>query len=322
MADQGATKITASWRVPAGEGQIRADIFAGRCLPHLSRRQIERAIAERFFRVNGKTVKKGDRLEADDRLDFCGAESLLASGPVANDQLHVPIVYEDAELLVVNKPAGLAVHGFSAQTRNTLANFLAAQRPSLLQVGKSRWEPGIVHRLDRETSGLVVVAKTAAAFEHLRRQFRERKIGKTYLALVWGESPTDGMIDFPLAHDSRDRRRMRALTGKTYKKRPKSWPAVTRYRRLGMVNGLSLLEVEMATGVTHQIRVHLATIGHAIVGDRLYGDPDAETFALQRHFLHAWKLHFNHPTAGQKVSVEAQLSEDLQELLTKLAIRF
>ena len=222
MADQGTTGVTASWQVPEAEKPIRAGAFARRCLPHLSRREIEQAIRDRLFRVNGKTVKKGDQLSAGNRLDFVGPPSWLAVRPVPNERLRVPIVYEDPALLIVDKPAGLAVHGFSARTDNTLANFLAAQRAALLEVGKSRWEPGMVHRLDRETSGLVVIAKTPETFDHLRRQFRERKVEKIYLALVWGESRAEGVIDFPLAHDPRDKKRMRAMTERGARKRIKN----------------------------------------------------------------------------------------------------
>jgi 23S rRNA pseudouridine1911/1915/1917 synthase len=321
MTDQGTTGITTSWQVQETVKSIRADVFARRCLPHLSRREIEHAIDDRLFSVNGKTVKKGDRLSAGNRLDFRGADAWLAVRPMPNDKLDVSIVYEDAALLIVDKPAGLAVHGFSARTNDTLANFLAMHRPGLLDVGKSPWEPGIVHRLDRDTSGLVVIAKTPAAYNHLRRQFREKLVEKTYLALVWGENVAEGMIDVPLAHDPRDKKRMRTMMSALHKKSQKVWPATTHYRKLCTTGNLSLLQVEMATGVTHQIRVHLATIGHPIVGDRLYGDPRAEAFALQRHFLHAWKLRFSHPTDGEKISFEVSPPEELSELLTRLDMK-
>jgi 23S rRNA pseudouridine1911/1915/1917 synthase len=321
MGDQGTIGVTFSWQVPEAEKPIRAGTFARRCLPHLSRREIGQAIRDRLFRVHGKTVKKGDQLSAGNRLDFVGPPSWLAVRPVPNERLRVPIVYEDPALLIVDKPAGLAVHGFSARTDNTLANFLAAQRAALLEVGKSRWEPGMVHRLDRETSGLVVIAKTPETFDHLRRQFRERKVEKIYLALVWGESRAEGVIDFPLAHDPRDKKRMRAMTNAPREKGLRTWQATTRYRKICATGGLSLLEVEMATGVTHQIRVHLANIGHPIVGDRLYGDPQAETFALQRHFLHAWKLRFDHPTESRKISFEVSPPEELRAVLARLDMK-
>ncbi|MGH7874849.1 MAG: RluA family pseudouridine synthase [Candidatus Binatia bacterium] len=321
MTDQGTNGVTASWHVQEPEKSIRADAFARRCLPHLSRREIEQGIRDRLFSVHGKPIKKGDRLSAGNRLDFYGAEGWLAIRPTPNEQLDVSIIYEDAALLIVDKPAGLAVHGFSARSNDTLTNFLAMHRPALLGVGKSRWEPGIVHRLDRDTSGLVVIAKTPAAFDHLRRQFHDKKVEKTYLALVWGENVTEGLIDFPLAHDPRDKKRMRAMTKALREKGSKTWPATSYYRKLCATGNLSLLAVEMATGVTHQIRVHLATIGHPLVGDRLYGDRRAETFALQRHFLHAWKLRLSHPTEGRKISFEVSLPEELREVLARLDMK-
>jgi len=190
-------------------------------------------------------------------------------------------------------------------------------------VGRSRWEPGLVHRLDRETSGLLLVAKTQAAFEALRNQFRRRQITKKYLALVWGETEAVRSISYPLAHDPRDPRRMRALVQSvSLEKHPKRWRAVTRLRKLAEGKGLTLLEVEMETGVTHQIRVHLATIGHAIVADALYGAAGSATFGLRRHFLHAWSLEFVHPEHARAVRVEADLPGDLQGVLEQLQIRF
>ena len=145
-------------------------------------------------------------------MTFKGAEHWLLTAPVSQSQLRVPIVYEDDAVLVVDKPAGMATHGFSGRDQDTLANFLAAERPDLLMIGKSRWEPGLVHRLDRETSGLVLVAKTQAAFDDLRLQFRRRQVKKKYWALVWGIAEAEGAVAYPIAHDSRDKRRMRAIT--------------------------------------------------------------------------------------------------------------
>jgi len=243
--------------------------------------------------------------------------------PLADPALQVPIVYEDAAVMVLDKPAGVASHGFSARDTLTLANFLMAQRPELAAVGKSRWESGLVHRLDRETSGLVLVAKGRAAFESLRLQFSRREIKKIYWALVWGNAEAEGAIDYPLAHDSRDPRRMRALTAPAPRhKAVRCWRALTRFRKLCRRRGLSLLEVEMASGVTHQIRVHLAAIGHPIVADALYGAPGTETFGLDRHFLHARSLQFHHPETGGTVTVEAELPAQLKEVLKRLKITF
>ncbi len=166
-----------SWTVPTDLKEIRLDQFARRCLPHLSRRTLERAIGDKLFRVNGKIAKKGTKLSAGAVLSFTGPDLWLAAEPAAVG-FRVPILYEDSSLLIVDKPAGMATHGFSGRETTTLTNFLAAVRPEVRGVGKSRWEPGLVHRIDRETSGLVLVAKTQAVFEHLRNQFRRHQIEK------------------------------------------------------------------------------------------------------------------------------------------------
>jgi 23S rRNA pseudouridine1911/1915/1917 synthase len=287
-------------------------------LPHLSRREIENAIRAKFFSVGSRTSKKGDRLTTGDELVFHGPATWLATRPLPESGLRVDVVYQDASILVINKPAGVATHGFSGSASGTLANFLLAGWPALAHVGTSRWEPGLVHRIDQETSGLVLVAKTDAAFAALRSQFRRRRVKKIYWALVWGVADNQGEISLALAHDRRDRRRMRAAA----RRRPneRTWQATTRYRTLDRSQRLSLLEVDMETGVTHQIRVHLAAVGHPIVGDRLYGD-DREAFGLKRHFLHARRLVIDHPDSGEKLTMEAELPPELAGVLGRLKIK-
>jgi 23S rRNA pseudouridine1911/1915/1917 synthase len=321
MPDQ-ARANASSWTVPREFKELRLDAFARHCLPHLSRRALEQAIGANMFTINGKVAKKGTRLRAGDALAFRGPDLWLATRPAPAAELAVPIVYEDGSLLAVNKPAGMATHGFSGRENATLANFLAATRPGLYDVGKSRWEPGLVHRLDRDTSGLLLIAKTQAAFEALRDQFRRRQIGKKYLALVWGNTEAAGSIAYPLAHDPRDARRMRALVQAVpAAKKLKRWRAVTRFRKLAEREGVSLLEVEMETGVTHQIRVHLAAIGHPIVADALYGAASSAAFGLRRHFLHAWSLTFRHPERGVRMHLEAELPKELRTVLDQLQIK-
>jgi 23S rRNA pseudouridine1911/1915/1917 synthase len=320
MADQAAQRETRSWKVPAQLNDIRLDSFVRQCLPQLSRREIANAIHERRFFINGKIARKGNRLSGGDRLVFIGPQQWLAVRPPPNLQLDIPIVYEDSMILAVNKPAGVATHGFSGRDTETLANFVLAKRPSLINIGKSRWEPGLVHRLDRETSGLVIVAKTQAAFDRLRLELRRRRINKKYLALVWGRTAAERLIDLALAHDPRDPRLMQPAPVLSRAKRQRIWHAVTRFRKIGEARGLSLLEVEMTTGVTHQIRVHLAAIGHAIVGDSLYG-VNAETFGLERHFLHSSSIEFSHPADGRIVKLKADLPNELGTVLKRLGIQ-
>jgi len=322
MGDQVERVRIESWAVPSDAGEVRLDSFVRQCLPHLSRRELKTTIDDKLFWIDGRAGKKGEKLRAGQIVTYHGPEEWLHTQPPPAKQLDVPVIYEDASLLAVNKPAGMASHGFSGKDSQTLANFLVAHRPDLLTIGKSRWEPGMVHRLDRETSGLVLVAKTQQAFDELRRQFRRREIKKIYWALVWGETEPAGTISFPIAHDARDRRRMRVVVRDSAKSRDqRSWKAMTKYRALGTGKVMSLLEIDMATGVTHQIRVHLSAIGHPIVGDSLYGAADSKPSGLTRHFLHARLLQFHHPADGRQIRVESELPVDLQEVLKRLKIR-
>jgi 23S rRNA pseudouridine1911/1915/1917 synthase len=322
MGDQVERVRIESWAVPSDAGEVRLDAFLRKCLPQLSRGALASAIDNKFFRIGGRPTRKGDKLGAGQIVTYHGPEEWLFSQPSPANQLDVPIIYEDASLLVVNKPAGMATHGFSGKDSQTLANFLVAYHPNLLTIGKSRWEPGLVHRLDRETSGLVLVAKTQQAIDELRRQFRRREIKKIYWALVWGETEPAGTISFPITHDTPDRRRMRVVVRDSAKSRDqRSWKALTGYRALGTGKGMSLLEIDLATGVTHQIRAHLSAIGHPIVGDSLYGAADSKPSGLTRHFLHARRLQFRHPADGRQIRVESELPVDLQEVLKRLKIR-
>ena len=320
MADQANPLVTKSWIVTQEHDKLRLDVFVRRCLPHLSRREIGNAIRAKLFFVGGKASKKGDCLAGGEKLVFRGPASWLAANPLPESTLEVSVLYEDASILIVNKPAGMPVHGFSARASGTLANFLLARWPRLVNIGTSRWEPGLVHRLDRETSGLVLVAKTETAFANLKWQFRHRQVKKIYWALVCGIARVEGVISLPLSHDSRDRRRMRALTPPARAKE-RSWRAITRYRMLGRSRGLSLLEVDMETGVTHQIRAHLAAIGHPVVADALYGAGCSENYGLSRHFLHARSLVIRHPDSGKVLAIEAELPDELGKVLRRLGIK-
>lgn len=307
-----------SWTVEADPGGIRVDRFIRSCLPHLSLRQIHKAIDEGAFWLGSGPARKGEILFSGDVITLRDFPHLLAEGPLPAWDLEIPVLYEDDSLLVLDKPAGLATHGSSGRETGTVANFIAAFRPSCLSVGKSRWEPGLVHRLDEDTSGVLLVAKDQTAFENLRRQFRQRTVEKKYLALVRGRTKWEGVIDYSLARDPKDRRKMRAIV--RGKDGARKWMALTRYRLLDEAAGFSFLEIEIRTGVSHQIRVHLAAIGHPLVGDELYGEPLNNTFELRRHFLHAWRLSFRHPRSGRRLVVESPLPEELGRVLARLRI--
>jgi 23S rRNA pseudouridine1911/1915/1917 synthase len=319
VAVQGCSQ-NLTWEISAAEEGDRLETFVRRRLPHLSRRQSAKAIDENAFLVNGRRPTKGQRLKQADLVIFQGAQHWLFDSPVAAVNGRVIITYEDAELIVVDKPAGIPTHGFSGRDVDTLANFLVAQWPELSSVGRSRWEPGLLNRLDTETSGLVLVAKNQPAFNHLREQFRRRRVTKKYMALVWGEAASSGSISLALAHDPNEKSRMQVVNEfRSDRQRPRSWRALTCFRELAGSGEMSLLEISMKTGVTHQIRVHLAAIGHAIVGDSLYGSENYRTI-LERHFLHASRLEFAHPTSGQSTVVESPLPTELNSFLERMKI--
>jgi 23S rRNA pseudouridine1911/1915/1917 synthase len=308
------------WLVAPEQTGIRLDAFLRACLPHLSRRELDGALGDGSFSVNGRGGRKGDRLKVGDWVAFAGFAALLVDRPLPEFNLEIPVIYEDTAILVVDKPAGIATHGFSGRDTGTLANYIAARYPELLGVGTNRWEPGLVHRLDTETSGLVLVAKTQGAFEQLRRQFSERRVEKIYWALVWGECKPTGEIDLPLAHDPSDARRMRSVDRSSSSK-TKTWNAHTRYCRLAQSSEVALLEVVMESGVMHQIRAHLDAIGHPIVADALYGKDQSETWGLTRHFLHARGLGFRHPETRRIMKFEAELPKELSMALGQIGIK-
>jgi 23S rRNA pseudouridine1911/1915/1917 synthase len=306
----------------AGDAGSRLDAFLRAQLPFLSRRELQDALSEGCFTTNGRPARKGCRLAQGDVVRFSGPSATLSSAPIPNLQLRVPVIYEDASLLAFHKPAGMACHGFSGRDDETLANFLVAHWPELAKVGTNRWEPGLVHRIDRATSGLVLAAKTQLIFTAMRSQFRRRVVRKKYLALVSGFTAEAGTIASPLAHDPKDRRKMQVVTTGRIETERKLWPALTRYQKLGAQKGVSFLQLEMETGVTHQLRAHLASIGHCIVGDELYATDLQETFGLRRHFLHASELRFMHPVTRRVVHLEAPLPAELVGVLQRLNIQF
>lgn len=307
------------WEIGADEEGARLETFVRRHLPHLSRRQSTKAIDESAFSVNGRRAAKGQRLKRGDRVIFLGAKHWLCDLPVAAVKGRVTAIYEDAEIIVVDKPAGIPTHGFSGRDFDTLANFIIARWPELSSVGRSRWEPGLLNRLDTETSGLVLVAKNQPAFEKLREQFRRRRIIKKYIALVSGEIASSGTIRLALAHDPADSSRMQVVNDFGSNCRwLRSWHALTSFRKLASSGEASLVEITMETGVTHQIRVHLAAIGHAIVGDSLYGSENPTD--LGRHFLHASRLEFAHPASGKQTVVESPLPTELSSFLKRMKI--
>jgi 23S rRNA pseudouridine1911/1915/1917 synthase len=230
------------------------------------------------------------------------------------ERIPLSVVYEDADLVVVDKPAGMVVHPAPGHSSGTLVNALLAHVPNLeLDMGDEA-RPGIVHRLDKDTSGLLVVAKRRQAHEVLTRQMTARTMHKEYIALVDGHpKPSNGVIDAPLARDPRDRHRMAVVAG--------GRAARTHYQVERDLGRYSLVRVTLETGRTHQIRVHMAYIGHPLVGDPVYGKRtlhEAEKLGLERQFLHAHKLGFTLPSSGEWREFVSDLPGDLQEVLRRL----
>jgi 23S rRNA pseudouridine1911/1915/1917 synthase len=236
---------------------------------------------------------------------------------VAAEALPLPILYQDADVVVVDKPAGMVVHPAAGHASGTLVNALLHHVDDLSGIGGEK-RPGIVHRLDRGTSGLMVVAKHDAAHEELARQFHDREVEKDYLALVWGEVMAGRRIDAPIGRDPGDRQKM-----STRARRARN--AVTRVTWALNLRGVSLIHVAIHTGRTHQIRVHLSAIGHPIVGDSMYGGVHRRVPGdiravqrLERPFLHAARLAFTHPTEQRRMQFIAPLPSDLEDILLDL----
>jgi 23S rRNA pseudouridine1911/1915/1917 synthase len=310
----GESPITRITRVGPQHAGVRLDAYLASQIEGWSRARLQRLIESEDVLVNGHAAKPSYKLREQDEIEV----ELIA--PPADrfepENIPIEIVYEDESLVVVNKPAGLVVHPAAGTPSGTLANALAYHFQQLPNAGV---RPGIVHRLDRDTSGLLVVAKTEAALENLSDQFRDRTVFKSYVALVHGRVLSDsGKIDQPLARDPSNRTRMAVVRG--------GRNALTLYRVRRSLQRFTLLDVELKTGRTHQIRVHLAWLKHPVVGDETYGGgrdntiQDARLRArirnLDRHFLHAEKLGFTHPATGEFVKFESPLPGELSELLS------
>jgi 23S rRNA pseudouridine1911/1915/1917 synthase len=273
-------------------GVQRLDRFLAVQFPHVSRSLLQRWIAEGYVLVNGESVKKRYRPEPGDEVEvqfMATPEMELTPEPMALD-----ILYEDSYLLVVNKPPGLVVHPGAGNPSGTLVHGLLHH---CLELPGDAARPGLVHRLDKDTSGALVVAKSASAHMLLTRQFAQRAVEKTYLGLCWG-TPSPTSCEEPLGRDPRHRQRMAVV--------PEGKEARTTWKVLRADEGVSLLEILLHTGRTHQIRVHLSWVGTPLVGDPLYGGHRRST-SLPHQWLHAWRLAFDHPVSGQRLQFQAPL---------------
>ncbi len=294
-------------RLEVDEAGQRLDKYLAEKVRELSRSQAQKLIREGLVTVNGETILPAHRVREGECISVrIPSEKEMA---LAAEELPLRVVYEDEDIVVVDKPAGMVVHPSAGHPRGTLVNALLAHVPSLANLGEDS-RPGIVHRLDKETSGLMVVAKTPSAERFLKDEFRGREVKKIYLALVEGRPSGDrAVIEATIGRDPKNRKRMAVVRG--------GREARTEYRVLESYPYHSLLEVRPETGRTHQVRVHLAFIGHPVVGDRVYGRRKP-SLPLERHFLHAQKLGFHHPKGGEYVEFETALPEELQEALKEM----
>jgi 23S rRNA pseudouridine1911/1915/1917 synthase len=299
MADLQRTSITTT---PEDAGK-RLDQLLQTQLPEFSRSRLQDWIKSGRVLVNGCAQKPSFLVRGGEKIDVepAGLPPLRAFA----EDIPIDILYADADVIAVNKPAGLVVHAGAGQHSGTLVNALLHQFQTL-SAGTSEERPGIVHRLDKETSGVLLVARTDAAHRNLAEQFSTRKVEKTYLTLVQGRvTQNEGRITSPITRDPVRRTRMTARLGH-------GRTALTSYKVRERFDRFTYLEVKIGTGRTHQIRVHMASIGHPVAGDTLYG---AAATNRGRFFLHAWKIRFMSPSTGEAIELEAPLPPELSDWL-------
>jgi 23S rRNA pseudouridine1911/1915/1917 synthase len=303
--------------IEAADAGKRLDVHLSAVLTHLSRAKVQKAIKAGNITLNGKLVTPHVALRAGDRIVIDISDSParpLDHSPAPRPEIPLAIVHDDDAVVVIDKPSGLLVHPTVRGETETLAGALIARYPSMTDVGESPDRPGIVHRLDKDASGLLVAAKTQRAYESLKKQFQEHEIKKTYLVLVHGRPPSDeGVITLAIGRSA-------AGTTMAARHRPLEGDreAETRYRVEKVFKDAALLRVNTGTGRTHQIRAHFKAIGCPVAGDPLYKGRNAKPLPVSRLFLHATELGFNHPTRGEWMEFSSPLPDELAKALKKL----
>jgi 23S rRNA pseudouridine1911/1915/1917 synthase len=299
---------------------LRLDRFVSAHSAELSRTRVQELIEAGLVVLNGKPAKDSHKVRVDDVVEVTPTPRPAMKAEA--EQIPLDILYEDDDLIAVNKAAGMTVHAGAGNSRGTLVNALLG-RGQVLSQGGDPLRPGIVHRIDKETSGILLVAKNDFAHARLADSFRERTIQKTYLALVHGILAEErGRIELPIARDPVRRNRM---TAKRTASLPNARAARTDWRVLARIDSTTLVEVQLHTGRTHQIRVHFSALRHPVVGDTLYGASgqlqvgNVSLPALGRNFLHAAKLGFQQPRTGQRIQLTAPLPGELRAYLAKLS---
>jgi len=286
---------------------VRLDKYVAEKFPDLSRTQAQRLIDDGYVTVNDRVAKAGVKLDAGDRVSITLPSP--PPSPLLPEAMPLNIIYEDSDLLVIDKPAGLAVHPAPGHPSHTLVNALLSHLPDLPQTDDSQ-RPGIVHRLDKDASGVMVVAKNSTAQLDLIGQFKAHSVVKAYVVLVKGRlTADDGVIEAPIGRDPRNRKRMAVVA------EGKGREARTHYHVVKHLENYTLLEVRPETGRTHQIRVHLSAIGYPVAGDKVYGVKSAQ---LPRLFLHACRLGFKLPSTGEYREFTSNLPPDLEQALENI----
>ncbi len=309
--------------VPHGT-RSRLDRFLAEVLPGGSRQRARELIAAGAVRVNGQRPRKSRVVEPGDAIEVCIGSAEPASdapGLAPEPALDVHVLYEDTAIVALDKPAGMPSTAVRPNDRGTLANFLAGRYPGIGWGSDRDREAGLAHRLDTGTSGVILAARTAEALKVLRQQFRNHEIEKTYLALVAGDVAAAGSITYPIAHAPGRPRRMTVCKSVDRARALKARQATTAYHPLERFGAATLLSVSMRTGVRHQVRVHLATIGHPLIGDSLYNRERTGPIAMNRPLLHAATVAFHHPLTRQRMTVSAPRPPDLRAVLRELRAR-
>jgi len=294
----------------------RLDRYLAAHLPDLSRARLQRLIEQGQVRVNGRIcASKKAEVQSGDRLTV----SIPPAEPLALQAEAIPldILFEDAHLIIVNKPVGLVVHPAPGHATGTLVNALLAHCPDLAGIGGVQ-RPGIVHRLDKDTSGALAIAKTDTAHQHLQAQFKTKTARRTYLAVVYGAPrAVSGTVDAPIGRHAGDRKKMAIVPEERGGRR-----AITHWRVVERLGNYTLMQFNLETGRTHQIRVHSAHIGHPVVGDPVYSGGKSVGVNLPGQALHAWKLRLQHPISEKEIEAIAPLPDSFSTLLRVLRQRF
>lgn len=294
--------------VPVEKAGTRLDILIGQLDNELTRSRVQKLIAGQAVEVNGHSCKANYKVRAGDLISVEFPEPELLE--VKAEDIPLDIVYEDADLMIINKPQGMVVHPAAGNYSGTLVNALLKQCHDLSGInGVIR--PGIVHRIDKDTSGLLMVAKNDKAHLDLASQIKEHTAARRYIALVHGNiAEPGGVVDAPIGRDLKDRKKMSVITRN-------SKPAITRYKILERFGEYTLVECALETGRTHQIRVHMAFLGHPVAGDQVYG-PRKNPLGLKGQALHAFALQFTHPSGGRAMEFTVDLPPYFKDLLNKL----